>query len=89
MLYEVITNFWPSITQTADGEVYLVDGARTSMVRIDRLDTIRRIPPVPVRVTAEDLEASQAWVLAAESQRQKDQGRVALTVALRDRNNFV
>ena len=28
-------NFWPSITQTGDGEVYLVDGGRTSLVRVD------------------------------------------------------
>ena len=37
-------NFWPSITQTPDGQVYLVDGGRTSLVRVDGLDTIRRLP---------------------------------------------
>ena len=37
-------NFWPSITQTADGKVYLVDGGRTSLVRVDGLESIRRLP---------------------------------------------
>ena len=37
-------NFWPSITQTADGKVYLVDGGRTRLVRVDGLETIRRLP---------------------------------------------
>ena len=36
-------NFWPSITQTADGEIYLVDGARTSLVRVEGLERIRRL----------------------------------------------
>jgi hypothetical protein len=33
-------NFWPSLTQTKDGKVYLIDGARSSLVRIDGLETI-------------------------------------------------
>ena len=42
-------DFWPSITQTADGRVYLVDGARTSLVRVDGLDGIRRLPEGTVK----------------------------------------
>ena len=30
-------NFFPSMTQTPDGQVYLIDGGRTSLVRIDGL----------------------------------------------------
>ena len=37
-------NFWPSWTQTADGKIYLVDGANTAIVRVDGLDTITRLP---------------------------------------------
>ena len=53
-------NFWPSITQTSDGEVYLVDGARTSLVRVDGLTKIRRLPPMTIEVTADDLRRAQA-----------------------------
>ena len=31
-------NFWPTVTQTPDGLIYAVDGARTSIVRIDGLE---------------------------------------------------
>jgi hypothetical protein len=37
-------NFWPSISQTPDGQVYIVDGANCSLVRLDGLETLRRIP---------------------------------------------
>ena len=40
-------NFWPSMTQTEDGQVYLVDGANTSLVRVDGLESIRRLPNAP------------------------------------------
>jgi hypothetical protein len=42
-------NFFPTITQTADGQVYLCDGARTSLVRVERLG---RYPPHPRNRTA-------------------------------------
>ena len=31
-------NFWPSISQTPDGQVYIVDGANCSLVRLDGLE---------------------------------------------------
>jgi hypothetical protein len=76
-------NFWPSIAQTSDGEVYLVDGARTSLVRVDGLATIRRLPPMRLEVTADDLRRAQACLLQSEAQRQKFEGRPTLKVALR------
>jgi hypothetical protein len=76
-------NFWPSITQAADGQVYLVDGARTSLVRIDGLDTIRRLPESSVRVTADDLLKAREWFTAAETARQASALREPLQVALR------
>ena len=44
-------NFCPSLTQTADGDVFVVDGARVSLVRVEGLDTIRRIGPSSLEVT--------------------------------------
>ncbi|MBI5834267.1 MAG: hypothetical protein HZB16_18385, partial [Armatimonadetes bacterium] len=76
-------NFWPSISQTTDGTVYLVDGGRTSLVRVDGLETIRRIEPMGLDVKADDLAAARAWCLEAEAKRQAASGSNALTVPLR------
>jgi hypothetical protein len=54
-------NFWPSITGTADGEVYMVDGQRSSIVKVDGLQTISRLPLTTIRVTANDLRESIAF----------------------------
>ncbi len=76
-------NFWPSITQTPDGKVYLVDGARTSLVRVDGLDGIKRLPEQTITVTAADLEKARDWFARAEAKRQQQRGSGVLTVALR------
>ena len=36
-------NFYPSLYGTADGQVYVIDGSRTSLVRVDGLDTLKAI----------------------------------------------
>jgi hypothetical protein len=76
-------NFWPSICRTADGKVYLVDGARTAIVRVEGLDTIRRLPEGSVTVTADDLVRARDWLLETEALRQAARGKGTLTVALR------
>jgi hypothetical protein len=76
-------NFWPSLSQTADGKVYLVDGARTSLVRVDGLDSIRRLPEGNLTVTREDLGKARAYLEEREALRQKEHGRGTLAVALR------
>jgi len=48
-------NFWPSITQTSDGNVYLQDGHRSSIVKIDGLQTLERLRPIKVTVTQKDI----------------------------------
>ncbi len=55
-------NFWPSITQTADGQVFLVDGGRTSLVRVDGLETLTRLPEQTITVTADDLQRARRLV---------------------------
>src|SRR5207249_2833728 len=75
-------NFWPGITQTADGQVYLVDGGRTSLVRIDGLDTIRRLTAQPLQVTAANLTQARDWFTAAEALRQAAGVREPLRVCL-------
>jgi hypothetical protein len=78
-------NFWPGLTQTADGAIYAVDGARTSLVRIDGLESIRRLPPQPLALSAEQLAAAREALLKSEAERQSLHGRTTLAVALRER----
>ena len=76
-------NFWPSMTQTADGKIYVVDGARTSLVRIDGLDQLQRLPESEVVVTAADLQKARDWFAAAELRRQQQRGSGTLRVVQR------
>lgn len=76
-------NFWPSITQTADGRVFLVDGGRTSLVRVDGLETLRSIPESTITVTTEDLRRANDWYAKAETRRQQARGSGILAVPLR------
>lgn len=76
-------NFWPSITQTADGRVFLVDGARTSLVRVDGLDSVRRLPESSLTVTPDDLQKAREWFARAESRRQQERGTGVLAVSRR------
>jgi hypothetical protein len=76
-------NFWPSITQAGDGEIYLVDGARTSLVHVQGLERVNRIGETLLDVTARDLDLAREYLLQGELERQRQQGRPALRVPLR------
>jgi hypothetical protein len=76
-------NFFPTISQTSDGQVYLCNGSRMSLVRLDGLDSIRRLPTTELKVTTEHLAAAATWRVQAEAQRQAARGTGTLTVALR------
>jgi hypothetical protein len=76
-------NFWPTIAQTGDGGIYLVDGTRSSIVRIDGLESIRRLPAKGLTVSAEDLRSAQAWRLQEEAERQRAAGGGVLAVPIR------
>ncbi|HVK79542.1 MAG TPA: hypothetical protein VM915_02925, partial [Verrucomicrobiae bacterium] len=75
-------NFWPSITQTASGEVFVVDGARTSLVRVGGLDSIRRLPLQSLSISTDDLAKAKDWFVAAEAKRQAALGGGALKVVI-------
>jgi hypothetical protein len=74
-------NFWPSITQSTDGKIYLVDGARTSLVRVDGLDQVCEIEPFELKLTEEDIQAAGSWLIESENRRQDFAGRPTLRVA--------
>ncbi len=76
-------NFFPSLNQTQDGNVYLVDGFRTSIVRVDGLETLRRIPEFALEVTQSALDRSQNFVKQAETLRHDTAGAKNLEVTLR------
>lgn len=74
--------FWPTMTQIATGEVFIQDGYRQSLVRVDGLGSIRRFQAAPITVEAAHLAAAQAWFVQAEAVRQRAQGAVILAVDL-------
>lgn len=76
-------NFWPNVTQTADGQVYLVAGRPNCIVRVEGLETVRRLPASPLEVTPQDLANAREFYARAEAARQAAQGRGALVVTLR------
>jgi hypothetical protein len=82
--------FWPTMTQTDDGTIYLAVLSAT-LVRVEGLETLRRLPESTLTVTTEQLQAAQAYFLAAEKARQAaaEANRKPLQVAIRDREPVV
>ena len=76
-------SFWPSITQTRDGQVYLVTNW-PSIIRVEGLESIRRLRPATLKVTPEMLAAAQAYFVRSEARRQeKAKASDTLVVAIR------
>jgi hypothetical protein len=75
-------NFFPSITQTPDGNIYLVDGSRTSIVRIDGLNTLRKLEAMPLEVTVDQLRQAQSFLTQREASRQSLLGPQTLDVKI-------
>jgi hypothetical protein len=63
-------NFWPSITQTEDGRVYVVTNF-PSIIRVDGLDTIHRIAPYTIQVATEELAQAKEFFTGKEVSRQR------------------
>ena len=79
--------YFPTIMQTTDGKVYLQAGKnRSSIVRVDGLETVRRLPAIDLQVTKEMLEQAKAYFLAREQQRPRAEGDDTLTVLLADKD---
>jgi len=75
-------NFWPMVTQGQDGKVYLVDGNNTILIRLEGLETIRRIPSTSLTVTTAHLQTAQEYILAVAAIRKQEQGGGVMAVAL-------
>ncbi len=77
-------SFWPSITRTRDGKVYLISNY-PALIRVDGLDTLHRLPPQNVEVTLDMLTQARAWQVAEELRRQAElKTPDTLTVSLRE-----
>jgi len=76
-------NFFPSLTQTADGKIYMVDGHRISIVRVDGLETVRRLPDSKLDLSTADLEKAHNYLKEREEARQGGTGAQSLQVEIR------
>jgi hypothetical protein len=63
-------NFWPSITQTDAGDVYVVSNF-PAIIRVDGLDSIRRLSPSTIHVTGDMLDQAKAYFKTVEFSRQQ------------------
>ena len=73
-------NFWPSITQTDDDKVYVITNF-PAIIRLDGLDTIRRLAPSTVRLSPDMLEQARSFFASAElSRRAANQASAILMV---------
>jgi hypothetical protein len=75
--------FWPSITQARDGRIYMVTGGNGgSIIRVDGLESARRLPDQTLTVTADQLRAAQEWQVAQELARARQAGPSILRVTM-------
>lgn len=78
-------DFWPSIVQTGEGEIYITVGVETtcSIVKVEGLESIRRLPASSVTVTTESLAAASEYFVKRDQARAAREGTGTLSVALR------
>jgi len=74
-------SFWPTLSQTSDGQIYL--GGNGSILRIEGLEGVRRLPNSEIKVDAAMLKTAQAAFVQNEVQRHAAEAPRELAVALR------
>jgi len=76
--------FWPTVTKTSDGDIYLCVGMIFSgIVQVTGLESIQRLPATPFVLTTEQLAAASQYQIQQEAQNISAVGRQTLHV-----NNF-
>jgi hypothetical protein len=63
-------SFWPSISQTSDGNIYITAGT-SNIMRLDGLEGVRRLPLTTFKVTTAMLESAQQYFVQRETTRQQ------------------
>lgn len=75
--------FWPSITQTKDGNIYLLAGHGYSAIfRLTGLDTVKRLPPQTIEVTPPMLETARNVLARQQKSEIAEKGRKTLAVRI-------
>ncbi|MFT5410830.1 MAG: hypothetical protein ACI9NC_003563, partial [Verrucomicrobiales bacterium] len=74
-------NFWPTLTHSSNGKVYLVDGNRSAIIRLEGFDSLRPIPPSELVLTPALLEECSIWALELEADRQRSTGGDVVEIA--------
>ena len=75
-------NFFPSVSQTPDGAIYVSTGGVMALVRVDGLDTIRPIAPMQIKVSASDIALASESAPREEAARQAREQPKILTAAI-------
>jgi len=76
-------NFWPTITQTDDGRIFMVTGGNGgSIIAVEGLERARRLPDREIEVTAEQIHQAGEWRIARERERQRERADEKLTVRM-------
>lgn len=78
-------DFWPTITQTEDGQIYITVGVETtnSVVRVEGLESIRRLPESALTITKEQLAQATEYFVQRDLARAQREGTGTLSVAIR------
>ena len=76
-------NFWPTITQASNGSIYMVDGARSSIISFNGMESIRRLPDLNITITEKDLINAHNYLVKMEAGRQETINKDTLNVAMR------
>ena len=78
-------SFFPSIAQLPDGGVWLVAGkTHSSLVRVNGLETLRRLPEQPLEVSVEQILAARDYGAALADLERADERAGPLAVVRRD-----
>jgi len=76
-------NFFPSITQSSNDSIYMVDGFRSAVISFDGLESVRRLTDFTISVTNNDLVKANDYFLQTEETRQKTISKSILNVEIR------
>ncbi|MEX0776963.1 MAG: hypothetical protein WD042_14755 [Phycisphaeraceae bacterium] len=78
-------SFWPSVAQMPDGTIYLsAGGSYIGIVRVDGMDTVRRLPAQSLQVTADVVRQCEAYLLRADQKKDEKKADEPIQVLVTD-----
>jgi hypothetical protein len=73
-------NFMVNVCQTSDGKIYLITDS--TLIRLEGLESIRRMPSQPLKVSEDDLQKARAHLMKMEALKNQGIGGGVMHVAL-------